>query len=239
MRTLVAVAILLASSLLAPAQVGLPWPGPGAFAAPLSPQLRATNSVVGTGSSLTINLPTGSQTGDFAVVLVGHGFSVNTITGYGTCCWTLMYQDVGAQYVNGGGWYKTLTSADVSNGSITFNFSGSYEGVVAMATFVGATGGARGWLELQSGTGSFTSPVTGPSVSAVTNDSGLYFTMNRGASTDTVNRGTLKETQNNGANASGVLYFETISSTGTVTPTFSYTGTLGPGYVVWNVIVKP
>ena len=100
--------------------------------------------------------------------------------------------------------------------------AGSYDGVVALATFIGPTGGIREIDAQQNGSGASTESITtsGP---GLTSDYVPLFGMNRGTSTDTCNVGSqLKTAQSAGGNGSGSLYSEVPGSNAAITATFGY-----------------
>lgn len=196
--------------------------------------LRGTAITSGYGPSLTLALPAGTQAGDLAVVFAG---AFDNLFSLSTSGWTTL-NNVGGAYVAATTYSKVLTSSDISAGSITLSIASYDEGVFAVATMVGSTGGIRE-TDVQRFGGGFSSPVTGPTTSgAVANtDAGLYFTWNRGASTDTIDHGTLEKTTDDGSLASAVLNFQLIPTSGAFTPNFSYT-TPGSGYYQSLVIVE-
>lgn len=210
----------------------------GASGSGLNPTTRGTAIVssVGSGASLAVSLPAGSAAGDLAIIQTGHFFALTSIS---PGSWNQLQRDAGTSYVNGATYWKILSSTEISAGSITVGYASSGEGVLAITVFQGATAGIRETKTQQSGTGSFTSPVTAPSTSSavLNSDKVVYFTMNRAASTDTVNRGSQQRTANNGSLASGCLYTEDIVTSGAVASSFSYTST-GPGYAISIVVVK-
>ncbi|HVJ09258.1 MAG TPA: hypothetical protein VM554_12830 [Acidisarcina sp.] len=190
------------------------------------PTLRGTAIATTTTTSVAVSLPSGALAGDFIVCCGGHWQSLSSLSG---SPWTFASQESGLSYVNGFVAYKILSASDITAGSVTATFIGSGEGVVALAAYISAGTVAFNNAYVAQFGGAFTSPVAGPSASVSSGSSILYFTMNRGASTDTVDRGTLQKTANDGAGASGCLYLEAATSNGTVSPNFSYSSP-GTGY---------
>jgi hypothetical protein len=198
--------------------------------------LRGTAKYAASGATVTLTLPSGSAVGDLAIVMIG--LEDNSVT-ISTSGWTTQ-NNMGGANAAGGVYSKILTSTEITNGSIGVSVLSFDTPFAALAVFVGNTGGIRETDAAQHGS-SFTSPVTGPSTSgAVTNsDVLLYFTYNRGASTDSVSRGTVEQRGSaaTGDGCGGCLYFEQSPSSGSITPNFIY-GTPGTGYYQAVVVVK-
>ncbi len=197
-------------------------------------RLRGTAMTSGSGPTLTLSLPSGTSAGDLAIIFVGA--EDNSIS-LSTSGWTTLNQ-AGGLYVVGWTFSKILTTSDITAGSVTITLMSRDDAVFTLDTFVGATWGIRE-TDVQEYGGSFTSPVSGPSTTiAVTNtDAGLYFAFNHSASTDAIDHGLMQDAANDGVGASGVLNFQSISSSGSFTPTFTYSSP-GTGYYQSLVIVK-
>lgn len=180
------------------------------------PTIRGTGIQASSATSYTVNWPTGTVSGDFAVIMCGHGWSASTPSG-----WTSNDNQAGSGW-NGAVFSKTLTSGDISAGHVTVSFAGSFDGVIAIITFVGGTAGIRetDFNRNASGGGTVSGPATSSSV--VTTDMCLYFGSARSAATCTVNRGTNQQQANDGSSGSGCLYTEVPASNGSITPTFTY-----------------
>jgi hypothetical protein len=175
--------------------------------------IRGTGIQASSASSYTVSWPSGTQAGDLAIILVGHGWGANTPSG-----WTA-YKNLTGTNWNGAVFTKILTSQDITAGSVTVSFAGSYDGVLAIITFVGFASIAE--VDAQRNGSGSTSVTLNTSGAAQSTDLLVYFGSNRAASTDTVNSGTLQRQANDGANASGCLYTQTGVS-GTLSRTFSY-----------------
>ena len=122
------------------------------------------------------------------------------------------------------------------SGSVTVTAGGSFDGVLAIATFVGATAGIRETDGLRNGSGASTVALSTTSSVTLT-DVLLLFGSNRAASTDSANVGASQRTANDGSAGSGCLFFQTPAAVGTTNATFSY-GTAGTGNFQAIVAVK-
>lgn len=131
----------------------------------LTPTLRG--SVIGsklTTSNIVLALPAGTQAGDLAVIFAA-GSATTPTSG-----WTQLYSSTGTAWDSSCRW-KVLTSGDISTGTITFSSTFNFDGVGAIVTFIGSTGGIR-----ETGANNSTVPVTLTTSSAVLNtDAALYF----------------------------------------------------------------
>jgi len=155
--------------------------------------------------------------GDLAIIFTGHAWVPTLPTG-----WTQNDLSTGSNW-NGSAYSKALTSGDISAGSVTVSFSGSFDGALAIISFVGSAGFGVKETDPQrngSGSASITLSTASPSSGAVA-DTFIYFGSNRAASTNSVNRGTLQRQANDGSAASGCLYTET-GVAGLFSATFSY-----------------
>jgi hypothetical protein len=151
--------------------------------------------------------------------------------------WTLNDSQTGTNQ-NGSVISKVLNSTDISTGSVTLNIGGTYAQTTSIVTYVGATGGIR---EVDSSRAA-SNPTTLTASSAVLGtDDAIYCgglrTASSGAATTSVSRGTLQQQFNDGFYVSAGLYTETLTTAGSYTATFTYTGTSGTNYQA-IVIVK-
>ena len=194
-------------------------------------QLRGSAIGATSGTSITLNLPSASQVGDLAIIFAHANQSSISISPSG---WTQLNQAGGA-YIAGWTFSKTLTSSDISTGSVTITFNSNNGPAAALAVFAGSTGGIRETDVLEYD-GTFSSPIVGPSASAAVagTDAALLFGGTNTTSTDTINYGVTQQTTNTN---SEVLTFQTVSGAGSFTPTFSYSNP-GTGYYQSIVIVK-
>lgn len=181
------------------------------------------------GSSANITLPAGAAMGDTLLIMAGHGYAVNTPTGF-----TALDAQSGSNW-NGGVFTKTATASDVTTGYITVSFSNSYNGTVGIVAFNGTIRGFRDDRMIRSSTGAASVAVTS-NVAAVPQDIAIYFGSNRATSSNTVDRGSVLGTAS-GANGSVILAYEVIGSSGTVTATFSHS-IAGSGYYDGIVIAR-
>lgn len=217
-------------------------PGPaltGAIASgsappPVTAQIRGSGIYSGSFQSYAMPFPSGTITGDFAVIFAGHAYSV----GSGPSGWSVADSTGATPYFTGAVFYKTLNSGDISTGSATVTANGYYDGVISIITFVGATGGIRETVGLRSDPGASPVVQTATSADISSTDTAIYFGSNRAASTDTVSLGSLLQTTNDGNAASGCLYAQTGLTAGVpVQPTFYYSAP-GDGYYQVTLIVK-
>ena len=180
------------------------------------PTLRGSAILAQSASSFTLTFPAGTIAGDFAVLFAASGQYVNSVSG-----WTPIYVWASSgDWWNGGIASKILTATDISTGSVTVTMTGSTDGVVALATFVGPTGGISQVNLYQSPGSSGSSTINLTSGNAGPSDYVLLFGSNRASSTDTCNVGSQLQTATGGGSAS--LYSYTPSSAVTPTATFSY-----------------
>jgi len=180
---------------------------------PSGPTIRGTGIQASSNSSYTVPWPAGTATGDLAILFAGHAWGANLPSG-----WTTQSNLTGSNW-NGAVFSKTLTSGDISAGSVVVTFAGSFDGVVSVLTTVGNFT-IKETAPSRNGTGSSSISLT-TSTSALATDLLVYFGSNRGASTDTVSRGTMQRQANDGASASGCLYTET-GTTGAISANFLY-----------------
>lgn len=99
-----------------------------------APTIRGTASNNGT-SSVTVTHPAGSAEGDDAYIIAAGGNYSTVPTGWTT---------VETYIANGWSFRlmrKTLTAGDISTGSVTVSFTGSFSEHVVMVVFEGATSG--------------------------------------------------------------------------------------------------
>lgn len=208
---------------------------PGGFTmsgTPASPTLRGSDLVyVNNTSSQGINLPAGSAAGDRAVLFASHGYGVNAVSG-----WTSL-DSSGGSNINGAVFTKILDSADITAGSVTVTFGGSYYGEVSIAVAVGPTAGVRETKTVRSSSGASPNSLT-TSLSASGSDLALYYgSIRTSSSTTTVDRGTSLQSRSADTEASAALYSEDLTSSGTVTAIFSHSPASN-GYYEAIVILK-
>jgi hypothetical protein len=93
------------------------------------------NSTLQTGSSnfYTLTFPVGSAVGDLAIITTNHAWAITVPTG-----WTAL-DNVAGTNVSGMVAYKVLDAGDLATGSVTINYSGSFDGVATLISFVTGT----------------------------------------------------------------------------------------------------
>lgn len=163
------------------------------------PAIRGSNITSSSASSYNVSFPAGSVAGDIAIVMVGHGYSLNAPVG-----WIEINNLAGANF-NGAVFAKRLTSGDITTGYVTVTATGTYNGVISCVTLVGTAGisiSEIGWY-LRSSSGSSTQNL--PVLSTGAADLTLAFAFNRGTSDNTLASGTLLQSIN-ASNASGAVY---------------------------------
>lgn len=187
-----------------------------------TPTIRGSNIQSSSNSSYTVSWPTGTLEGDMVFIFGGHGFSINTPTG-----WALIGKSDGANW-NGATIFKVLTAADILTGSVTVTAAGSFNGVLACISLVGST--VRKFavpaVFLRDGTGS--TSVSIPIISAGASNLILLFACNRGTSTNTFSTG-ISQQSINATNASACLFAFTPVSGLITTASFS---SAGSGYYI-------
>lgn len=170
------------------------------------PTLRGTGIQASSASSYTVSWPAGTVYKDLAIIMVGHGYSVTLPTN-----WISVDNQTGSNW-NGGVFYKILDAPDINNGSVAVSFAGTFDGVLAIATYdVGTYGLPVLSVSSRNSSGSSTVTITGTGLTS--GQTLLVFGSNRAASTDTSNLGTLQQTANDGSAASGAIYTATSGGT--------------------------
>lgn len=101
------------------------------------PVIRGSSKATGTGSSVSINLPAGSEVGDLAFIFAccGHNI-INISTPEAGWSW---YGKVTSTAWNGTIFSKRLTSVDIAAGSILIPFEGAFRQNAMMVVFEGVT----------------------------------------------------------------------------------------------------
>lgn len=94
--------------------------------------IRGSNIITGTGSSLTVALPSGSAVGDLAILFSNSGWIPFVPSG-----WTTLASASSSQWSQIQA-YKVLTSGDISTGSVTVSFSNAFDCVLGLVVFVGS-----------------------------------------------------------------------------------------------------
>jgi hypothetical protein len=173
-------------------------------------------SYVNNTNSTTFTLPSGSAAGDTCYIFAGHGGAVTVPTG-----WNTADNETGTN-VNGAVFFKTLTSTDITAGSVSISFGAISYGIVSGITFIGATVMRSLGQYLRNSTGAGPRTLTEPN--ATNGDYAIYFGMIKLNSTITPSRGSSLQTSSN-LNASGILYGELLSSTASISETYTFGAT--------------
>jgi hypothetical protein len=213
------------------AAASIAWrPSGGAAAGPI--QVRGSRIThVNNANSLVFTLPASSAAGDHCIILVEHGFGVTTPAG-----WTNVNNLTGTN-INGAAFEKVLSSGDISTGSVTISFAGTYYGAVAGISFIGAVRGIRDYGAFSRNSAGASSRALTTGAAPQTGDYAIYFGSTRASSTCTVNQGASLQTLT-AANASACLYGGVLASDGAVSATFSYS-TTGTGDYQGILVVIP
>lgn len=147
-----------------------------------TPVIRGSSSAgtgAGTANNLTVPLPTGSQSGDLALLFATAAFNITAVSG-----WTTIVLDNGFVWDMYAAW-KILNSTDISTGSVNYTAAGSFDMAATMVTFIGPTAGIR---EFQDATTlSMYSLTTNSAV--LPTDVGIYFQGDRIGTTVAVTPG--------------------------------------------------
>lgn len=98
------------------------------------PTIRGSAIQNGNANAYTVTFPGGAAAGDLAVLFIHHGWNTSS-TPSG---WSVLSSNPGTN-VNGYVYYKTLSSGDISTGSVTINFAGTFEGEAVLILFTNGT----------------------------------------------------------------------------------------------------
>lgn len=177
-------------------------------------------------SSTSVAWPSGTVAGDVVVIFAAHGWAVNTPSG-----WTTIDSKPGTNW-NGGVVAKVMTSADITAGSVTLTFSGSYNGVVAAVTINGTT--VQNYINKGSTQSSSGATTAQESVSLTdSTDLVLCFASTRLSTTCSVtNSGAVALASSSGSNASGAVASLSNASDIFGTTVNNSFGSSGTGYYV-------
>jgi len=190
-----------------------------------TPTVRASNSQSSSNNTYTVTWPTGTIAGDLVVIICGHGWNAVRPTG-----WSELNNDTGSNW-NGAVFAKEMTAADITAGSVTITFGGSFNGFLSAVTITGTTvDRVRTVSALRSGSGaSSVDFISASDFSSI--DLVLLFATNRAASNNTFS-GTSTAIQSlNATDGSGAVVSITgaaVSKAGVVN-TISFS-TAGSGY---------
>lgn len=170
-----------------------------------TPSIRASRIGGANAASITVLLPAGTIAGDVVVANATSGWNVIIPTG-----WVQLNLTTTGSWF-GGVFAKVMTAADITTGSVTVTFSGSYYCVLSLVTLTGTTVSGVAGISANSAGGAASVPISNTSVSSTNRIIGFF--TNRGNSTDTCSNFTTLQTvsQTDGSGAIG-----------------NFTGTLGP-----------
>ena len=227
-------------------------PGPGMPASASSgggPAIRGfTQGTMTSGSSsLTVSLPVGSASGDYAVIQIGSAYGISGVCSGVACANSWTYLDSNPRScISGNDFYRTLTSGDVSTGTVTTTASGAYGGGIALTVFVGTHSAQSSYNQYIAGGLNTTSwPVSGAAVTTTGATVGLWFFVTRQSGTPTLlsSLGTQQGTQTDNSGVGTVSYAQAIPSSTIITPTFSSSnlsdgGCGGSSWAVDEVVVQ-
>jgi hypothetical protein len=200
--------------------------------------VRGTSlAYTGNVSTYTLALPAGAAAGDICYVLAGHGFAISSVAsgGSGTTAWTQIDNLAGSNY-NGATYAKVLDAADVSSGSVTVNFGGSYYGTIALVVFVGSAATIRTFVDQRSGVG-VTSRTLTTDTSPQINDYAAYFGAGRGNTAVASANGTLLQSNSN-LESSSVLAGGLLAAAGSFSNAFTFGAAPSGDYEI-ILVVKP
>lgn len=179
---------------------------------PTEPVVRASRVANGTGS-VSFTWPTGTQEGDLVILFCSSAWGVNTPAG-----WTTLQQEDGAN-INGEVMSKVMSSADITAGSVTVTFAGSYGELVIGVSLEGApTIRNSSHVRNIANGGTLSTPS-----SSQAGDLTLWFVgLRDGSATPTFNRGTSLASR--GTAPYGQLYEEALSTGGVVSAIVTHNG---------------
>jgi len=183
--------------------------------------IRGTASNTFNASSYAVAWPTGTVTGDVAVISIFQGCGATL-----PADWiNLISPDSGSTFGTGTFYgllmYKVLSAADISAGSVTVTLGCGYNGIAQIVTLVGSGYGVRE-VDFSQGVDpvSSTNPQSGDLV--------FYFAQSRSsASAPTCSLGTLQQSAADGSAANGSLYYQALTASGQLSPIFTYSGGTG------------
>lgn len=206
----------------APNDASLYLDGTGAWTTPAgggggggTPVIRAHNITPFTASNpMVLTLPTGGQVGDLAMLFIGSAFNVNSAT-TGSSLWALLAAN------NVSNWSyavlaKVLTSADITNGTVSVSLGGSSNLAVGEIVIFDGQPTSRSPLVAQSFPASATtSTITPGLVSPEATDLVCVFASSRGNGTISVPGTTAINTSSTGSGTGG--FFTVTGVTGFLT----------------------
>lgn len=97
------------------------------------PTKVGSDLIVFNASSATINFPAGTGVGDLAILVSHHGWDIFTPAG-----WATLDSKTGTN-VQGAVFYKILSSGDITTGSVTVTYIGSFGGCLGIEVYAATT----------------------------------------------------------------------------------------------------
>lgn len=189
-------------------------------------------SYVNNANSLTFTLPASSAEGDWCIIFAGHGFGVNTPTG-----WNLQESQTGTNW-NGAYFEKELSASDISTGTLSITFTGAYYGIVAGISFTKKPGYIAYYGSSRNSAGAASRALTTNEPLIATGDYVVTFGSGRYNGTVTCDTGSSLQSSSN-LNASGALYGGSRGSSGNFTTTVSYGGGTPTGDFQAVIVMTP
>ena len=171
-----------------------------------TPTIKSSNLATYSAASIAVPFPVTPSVpvaGDIAVVFCENGFTVPTFP----VGWNALYNPLVANYTNGIVVAKILTAGDITTGSCTIGWAGSYDGTYACVIINGASMiGSRDFVgSATAGSTSFASVVTTPSLLMTSTDLVLGFASSRGNGAVAITNFTALNTAVTTTNSSGFL----------------------------------
>jgi hypothetical protein len=192
--------------------------------------VRASRIASFSSAAVAIAFPSGTLAGDLVIVFVGHGWNA-----LAPANWTQISLLSGANW-NGAAFYRVVNAADITTGSVTITFGGSFNGVEGAVAFEGNRQLLRS-NNFQRDSGGGASVVLTSDGVPGTADYVLYFSSTRAASNNTFALGTLLQSVN-AANGSGGLAGGAPAADGGISQTYSFTA-FGSGNYLGHVCLTP
>lgn len=183
--------------------------------------IRGSNSQWFSGSSVVIPFPSGSAAGDTCIVFAGHGWDVTNPSG-----WTVLDNSTGSNF-NGATFIKTLSSGDISTGSVTVSFANGYFGVVGSVAIVGSAT-VRAQTDARSGSGATSRTITTDGT-PVSGDLAIWWGSNRGTGAASCSDGSQIQSAID-VDASCSINSQVLGASGAATGHFSFTVTTNGDY---------
>jgi hypothetical protein len=195
----------------------LNFTGAGVTASAPNP-LRGTISGIANASTIVCTFPTGTAVGDLVYIFVESAYSITSPTG-----WTVV-DNVGglAASATAGTFYKTMTSGDISTGSVTVTMGGSYYCSYAAVSLLTGYALRTYNSSVFSTTTTYTSNTT-PQVG----DLGIFVALSRGYAISSISPGSLVTSQTN-TDSNVYMYKSVVAAAGAQSTTFNWSG--GGGY---------